>query len=376
VIPVKRFAAWILFGMILALPLRAQPTTTAPSAVTQQVTFTERSLLGTKAESNRRFHWNETIPELDLAKESFQLYLPKDYDAAKPAGLIVWVSPGPRGGIPRREWVDLLDRHNLIWIGANNSGNNRLLADRIRLAIEAAYNVTRQYAVDENRIYVSGMSGGGRTASMCATSFADAFPGGGIYCCGVNFFRDIPVPNGKPNEIWPMQFYPPPPAILERARKLSRYALMTGDNDMNLTNTEGVYQSGYQKEHFQHVTILQVPGMGHENPSAEWFEKAIEFVDNPPLVEAARAQLAAQQKAREATRPHAAPTTAATSAPALAAALSSVPEPEKLLALAKSYIANEAYAPARVRLEKIVATYPNTTSAREAKTLLEQIKGK
>src|SRR5438874_6155002 len=137
---------WMAIISVLALLLPHQQT--SAQTRTQSVTFADRSPLATTAESNKRFKWNEKIGDIDLTRESFQLYLPADYQDDNPFGVLVWISAGPQGGVPRREWLDLLDKHHLIWIGANNSGNERLVADRIRLAIEAAHNVGRKYCVE------------------------------------------------------------------------------------------------------------------------------------------------------------------------------------------------------------------------------------
>jgi hypothetical protein len=54
--------------------------------------------------------------------------------------------------------------------------------------------------------------------------------------------------------------------------------LLTGDHDSNRPQTQDYYEHGYKKK-LKHVLYLQVPGMGHEMPSAQWYEKAILFLD-------------------------------------------------------------------------------------------------
>ena len=122
---------------------------------TVKTIFEDRAPLATTAESNKRFKWNDKIGDLDLANESFQVYVPDKYSSAEPYGLLVWISPMAQGGIPQKSWLDVLDAKKLIYVGANNSGNDRLLADRIRLAIEAVCNMKQKYAIDDDRIYVA-----------------------------------------------------------------------------------------------------------------------------------------------------------------------------------------------------------------------------
>jgi dienelactone hydrolase len=367
--------------MLLSLPVLLlacllEPATQPVQRGHFQLKFDQASPLATKAESLRRFHWRDPIGEIDLSQESFQAYVPEAYDPAEAYGLLVWISPTPRGDIPDPSWAAVLDKSRLIFIGANASGNKREVADRIRLAIDAVYNLKQRYNISDDRIYVCGFSGGGRSASMCATSFSEVFAGGGFYICGVNFFRDTPVP-GKKNEFWPAQFYAPLGPLLSDQKRYLRYVLMTGDKDFNLDNTTAVYNA-YLKEGYQHVTLLQVPDMSHDVPDADWFEKGIAAMEEPrekiaALRATTRAAAAQRSQARAVV-----PATRASSTPATRAA--EPPDPardaEKLLNLARSYITAGAYAPARLRLQTIISTYPNTPQARTAQSMLDEIRGK
>jgi len=108
---------------------------------------------------------------------SWQLYVPDSYDAAHPAGVMVYVSPTPKGGPPR------MDDKNLIWIGANDAGNRVAVGKRMLLAMLAPKILARDYALDPDRIYVAGFSGGGKTASRVAVARPEVFRGG-IYIAG------------------------------------------------------------------------------------------------------------------------------------------------------------------------------------------------
>ena len=37
----------------------------------------------------------------------------------------------------------------------------------------------------------------------------------------------------------------------------------------------------FKKEGFKFAKLLEVPGMGHSAPPAEWFDKGLEFLDKP-----------------------------------------------------------------------------------------------
>src|SRR5437762_12886112 len=78
----------------------APPTTQSTQRGFFKTTFYESSPLASKAESIRRFHWNDPIGEIELGQESFEAYVPKDYRAEDPYGLLVWINAGGRGFIP------------------------------------------------------------------------------------------------------------------------------------------------------------------------------------------------------------------------------------------------------------------------------------
>lgn len=215
----------------------------------------------------------------DIANESFEMYVPDCYDSNTPFGLIVWIPAGPRGSLERYQGSkELMTKHKLIWVGANNSGNDTdVYYRRIPLALDAAYNVQKLYNIDPNRVYVAGISGGGRAASITAFHHSDVYAGG-IFIIGANYWVDMSVP-GK-NSIWRASCTRPQPRFLIRAKKFGRYVLLTGDKDDNMLEMHTYYEKGYSRW-LKNVLYIQVPGMGHEIPPAEEFDKALEYVDNP-----------------------------------------------------------------------------------------------
>ena len=210
-----------------------------------------------------------------IADERFAVYVPSGYSGDTAYGLLVWISAGERGDMPTG-WGALLARHKLIWVGAHRSGNrHNVPGRRMALALDAVHNMRKQYNIDPNRIYVSGISGGGRTASILAIHYPDIFAGG-VFVVGAEYWEAIPAV-GKPGQMW-KPAPKPQPQYLAMARQRGRYVLLTGDNDFNRQQTRDYYEKGYKKD-LRHVLYLQVPGMGHEMPPAAWYEKAIVFLD-------------------------------------------------------------------------------------------------
>jgi len=187
----------------------------------------------------------------------WELYVPENYEPGLPAGLLVFISPTDSGRMPRR-YQSVLDEKNLIWIGANHSGNQVRVARRVSLALLATAVADRNYRIDASRVYVSGFSGGGRTASAVAPEYAQIFTGA-IYICGVNFW------DGRK------------PKRLDQVKD-NRYVFLTGKKDFNRAETRSVHRA-YRRADVDNVLLLEVPGMDHRMPPADDLGAAITFLD-------------------------------------------------------------------------------------------------
>jgi predicted esterase len=187
----------------------------------------------------------------------WQVYVPASYDPSQPAGLLVYISPTPSGEIPRG-WKPVLDEHNVIWIGADRSGNSELVARRVLFALLATSAIRRQYAIDEERVYLTGLSGGGKTASMVATDQAQLFRGA-IYNCGVEF--------------WDQE-----PERIELIRQ-NHYVFVTGTYDQALRPTKRAHRS-YLKAGVENSKLMVINKMTHRNPDSFEFEEALKYLDS------------------------------------------------------------------------------------------------
>ena len=205
------------------------------------------------AESASRF---EDVVDTDEAIE-WEIYVPETYDPEEPAGLMVYISPMDTGRIPP-SWKGVMESRNLIWIGANRSGNRIRVARRVTYAMVAPAVVARDYRVDASRVYVSGFSGGGRVASMVAPEYPQVFKGA-IFICGVNFWG-----SRKPAQLETVQ--------------ANRYVFLTGRKDFNRSETRSVHRS-YKRAGVDNVLLMDISGMDHRNPSAAKLAEAIAFLD-------------------------------------------------------------------------------------------------
>lgn len=197
---------------------------------------------------------------LDATDEiEWEVFVPQSYDPANPAGVMVYVSPQNSINIPSG-WLDVMEDQNLIWVAARLSGNKINPAKRITFAVMGPPLIQSLYQIDLNRIYISGLSGGGRIASMVAADYPSIFKGA-VYNCGVNFWEQAS------------------PEQLELIKQ-NRFVFITGSNDFNLNDTKQVY-SKYKKAGVEKIKLTVIRNMGHENPKASRFKRAITFLDNP-----------------------------------------------------------------------------------------------
>jgi len=224
----------------------------------------------------------------DSSSCNWSVYVPKGYDSKTPFGLFVYISAGASGNV-RGGFQPVLDKHRLIWIGANQSGNKQQTAMRHGLALRAFEEIKKRYRIDPERTYVSGFSGGGRVSSQVMIMNCDIFRGG-MPMCGCNPYRIMHMPDGT--------FFTPvvkhlDPRAKEYAKKHSRFVFITGENDMNRDQTRAVANQ-YRSDGFRSVAYLETPGGGH-GTNAEWFEKGIMTLDGP-ILEATQKALTRMKK--------------------------------------------------------------------------------
>jgi hypothetical protein len=267
-----RLFAPTLIAFVLCLSASAAPPKVKPGE-RAMIQFAESPPQIEAEQLKLRLHSKEMPGEYDIAKETFEVLVPKDYKTTEPHGLFIWISASAAPNIPQ-DWEPVLAEKRLILIGARNSGNPRDIFDRMRMAVDANFNLRKLFNVDGRRVYVSGFSGGSRVASMLGVSFAEMFSGTMCFM-GVNFYTNTPAPGGKAYSMG----YIPDDQVLPLAKKFCRYVLVTGSNDMNHAETLSVFEGGFRKEGFSKVKLLDIPEQKHALPAAEWLRKGIEFLD-------------------------------------------------------------------------------------------------
>ena len=196
----------------------------------------------------------------------FNVYVPEDYHPSSPAGLLVYVSPIDSGEIPDM-WKEVFDRRNLIWVSVNGSGNTAPRERRFAESKLSATFILQNYGIDPQRIYISGMSGGGQISSIVASLYPGLFEGG-VFLCGVDPWSEGDADPWVEN----------PPENFERIKE-NRYVFLSGTEDFKLAAIARVYRI-YKRAGVASSKLIVIDGMGHELPDAKYYDKALGFLDS------------------------------------------------------------------------------------------------
>ena len=229
----------------------------------QRIYFAPEARGGRPAKSNDgdRYQW--------------EVYVPESYDGSVPFGTVVYINSGP-GGRLAHTWKPVFEKYNLIWILGYKAGNKVDPLFRHAMALEGLNQLRQRYKIDNDRVYLAGISGGGRAAGILMIMFADVFDGGWTIC-GIN-----PLERGTD------------PKVLQTAKMRNRYVFMTGDTDYNREQILDVFDQ-YKERGFQQTEYIQVTDMGHGQPNKPtWVEQTVKYLDRPLTAAAEEAYLSAE----------------------------------------------------------------------------------
>ncbi len=122
------------------------------------------------------------VQTMSDSNQQYQLYLPSYYDQSQHYPLILAFDPHGDGSLPVKLIRKYAEKYGYIVAGSDNSANG---ISNLQYVLQTLFNdVTSRYAVDKNRIYAFGFSGGARVAGLMALYF----PGiKGIAGCGAGF---------------------------------------------------------------------------------------------------------------------------------------------------------------------------------------------
>jgi predicted esterase len=270
--------------IVLAASFAFASIATRTDAADATTTFIEPSPFAASAEIARRLlsplEYARVAPRLagtrempiDPSRETFVVHVPPDPPPASGHGLLVFIPPWPDAAFPER-WARALDRHGIVFVSAARSGNDADTLDRrVPLALVAAKNAKRRYAIDPARVFVGGFSGGSRVAMRVALAYPDVFRGALLDAGSDTLGGDGAVP--------------PPSALMRKAQESTRLVMITGDRDEANVHNDLVSRRSLREACVLDVESFPMPKRGHEIADAGGIEHALAALEAPRNVDA------------------------------------------------------------------------------------------
>jgi pimeloyl-ACP methyl ester carboxylesterase len=193
-------------------------------------------------------------------------------------GLIVYLHPAPQSGVPQ-ELHAVLDELSLICIAPDNVGNDRDRVQRMQLALDAIATAQHLCTIDASRIYLVGLSGGGKIGTHTWAAAPDVVQG---VCAivAVGSYEHMRRSDGK---YWQGDFLKPASKTLATMSK-QRLAAITGDKDGN----QDYIRKALAVMDGDGLTtkLYDFADLGHEFPSAARVRDAVWWIDEPARTKA------------------------------------------------------------------------------------------
>lgn len=241
-----------------------------------------------KREIYRRQRVELQDADRDLGRERFHVRLPAGYHPRRAAGLVVWASPSASGQIPPA-FEGALDELHMICIGVDDTGNDRDVPDKFQLMLDAVATAKARFHVDRTRVYLVGLSGGGKVASILTVCFPDTF-GGALCIVGFASYHELAESWGEHRQ----SYYTKPKGIRLKTARSRRLAAITGPGDFNYR--EMIERTTWMREDgWTNVMLFDCPELAHELPSPTRFTEALNWADGPARLDREKGEASARQ---------------------------------------------------------------------------------
>ncbi|MEY4177493.1 MAG: putative periplasmic serine endoprotease DegP-like precursor [Planctomycetota bacterium] len=133
-------------------------------------------------------------------KNECMAYVPSNYDASTPSGLVVWLHAP--GGYDEKDvverWKGVCERYGLILLAPKAAKPERWTPDEVEFIRKTMDEVSKRYTIDASRVVVHGYQGGGSMAWLVATGRRETVRGVSLVDAG-------PPPRGNYPETDPFQ---------------------------------------------------------------------------------------------------------------------------------------------------------------------------
>ncbi len=236
--------------------------------------------------------WPQVVNyDLNLDTWAYDVYVPPGYDGTKPYGVMVYITSDAKTGIVLQT---ASSDKNIIWIAPRYVGNGATSTDRYGAGLLAIYRAKELFNIDPRRVYLSGKSGGARTASALAFYHSEVVcgvaPSSGFALPRLNEVTPDYIPNtsGKSDTYFdysdsPFLYY----YIFDNALHNSIYTTAkTNKLRSYIIGRYGDYREDYFVEAFHcayepqglDCFLYNGPG-GHQDPTDAEMEEAINYLD-------------------------------------------------------------------------------------------------
>lgn len=224
-------------------------------------------------------HNANVLYDLNPRTENFFIHVPVSYSPQAAYGLIVFTDAAEEIGKVPDAWARVLDERKLLFVAAENAGNDQDASRRLGLAVLGALEMMKRYPIAPNRVYAAGFSGGARVSGLLGFFQPDIFHGT-IQNCGADFYMRVPTVYATSWVSTTGQQYGRFEATTDeiaRARRV-RFVLITGTNDFRRGNILDIYNGGFARQHFA-AKLIDVPGMDHTICDAATLSAALDFIE-------------------------------------------------------------------------------------------------
>ncbi len=215
-------------------------------------------------------------PDVDYSyqmdKEKFYIYVPTKYDGSKPFGLVAFINSRDTVEIPWG-WDAVLNERNLLFIAAQNVGDQDAEARRVGLTVVGILKMMEEYKIDPSRVYVAGLGEGGRMAARVAFQHPELIRGS-IPCSGAEFYQAVKW-GGSGYGVFAHSA-----EMVAAAKRNIRFALIAGETDVHRDEILDLYYGGFAKNGFQ-AKLFEVPSSPQGTFSATVLGQAMEFLESP-----------------------------------------------------------------------------------------------
>lgn len=215
--------------------------------------------------------------------DSFDLYVPKTYDPAKPAALLVFIPSSDKHILPE-QYEALFDEFGVIALGPHRGGNSESFARRGGLALALARHAQANYRIDPARTLVGGNSGGGRVATRVGQMCADVFSGV-VALSSADFHKEVILKDQSNDVVRTLTGFAASPTNakgvpvtagqIAMSRTRVRFALMGGTED-NVAKGLPEVSETFRRDGFK-VVLIQQPGLDHRPVDPPYFRRGLVF---------------------------------------------------------------------------------------------------